>query len=122
MSEVIDALKRLERVGGENSATTRKLMDAADRLAAKIVEQFDERDKYVIEVAPRFHGSRYSILNGRLCNGESRWVAETRDTALDFARDIASGLLDAVTENLEQRNAESRHALAAVEGALRRFR
>ena len=122
MSQVVEALKRLERVGEANSETTRKLIEAADLLAHKIVEQYDVRDKYVVDVAPQFNRNRYSILNGRLVNGESRYVAENRDTALAFAKDMAAGLLDGIVESLERRNEESSEALSAVENALRRMK
>lgn len=121
MSQVIDALKRLERVGSDNSKTTQKLIEAADRLAHKIVDQYDVRDKYVVDVAPQFTRTRYSILNGRLVNGESRYVAENRDAALAFAKDVASGLLDGIVESLERRKTESQDALAALHEAMRRL-
>ena len=38
MSDIIDSLKRLERVGSENSKTTEKLIAAAREISAKIVE------------------------------------------------------------------------------------
>ena len=121
MSQVVDSLKRLERVGSENSKTTQKLVEAADRLAAVIVQQFDVPDRYEVDVAPSFTRTRYSILNGRLCNGQSRYVAENRDTALAFAKDVAIGLVDGIVESLEHRNNESRAALDAVKVALERI-
>ncbi len=121
MSQVVDALKRLERAGDANSRTTRKLVDAADRLAHRIVEQYEARDKYVANLAPRFKRARYSVLNGRLVNAESRYVAESRDTSLAFALDIAAGLLDGIAESLEKRSQESHQALSVVENARRRL-
>ena len=38
MPDVIDALKRLERIGSENSKTTEKLIAAAKELGDRIVE------------------------------------------------------------------------------------
>ena len=52
MTQIIDALKRLERSGSENSQTTQKLIDAAEQLSRKIVEQFSARDDYVLHIAP----------------------------------------------------------------------
>jgi hypothetical protein len=121
MSQVVDALKRLERAGDANSQTTRKLVEAADRLAQRIVEQYEARDKYVADIAPQFTRARYSVLNGRLVNAESRYVAENRITALAFALDIADGLLDGIAESMENRNQESRQALSGVENTLRRL-
>ena len=115
-----NALKRLERVGSENAESTQNLIEATNLLAEKIVTLFDVRDKYVVDVAPRFTRARYSILNGRLSNGECRYVAETRETALAFANDIADGLLEAITDSLARRSEESRNALRSVETAMDR--
>src|ERR1017187_9787224 len=41
MADVIDALKRLERIGSENSKTTEKLLAAAAELGKKIVAQYE---------------------------------------------------------------------------------
>jgi len=121
MSDVVEALKRLEHAGSANAQTSRTLVEAADRLARKIVEQYDARDKYVSDIAPQFKRARYSVLNGRLVNAETRYVAESRDTSLAFALDISAGLLDGIAEGLEKRNEESRQALSTVEEALRRW-
>jgi len=40
MADVIDSLKRLERIGSENSKTTEKLLTAARDLSELIVRQF----------------------------------------------------------------------------------
>ncbi len=122
MSLLIDDLKRLAEAGSASAEASRRLVEAAGRLADLIVRQFHVRDGYVENLAPAFGGSRYSILNGRLVNAESRFVAESRDTALAFARDIAGGLLEHVVATLERRSAESREALLPVEQALRRLR
>ena len=121
MSQVVDALKRLERAGDANSQSTRKLIDAADRLSHRIVEQYEVRDKYVPDLAPRFTRARYSVLNGRLVNSESRFVAENRETALAFALDISAGLLEGIADAMEKQNQESRQGLSIVENALRRL-
>lgn len=44
MPDVIDALKRLERIGDENSKTVAKIMQAAAELEAKIVGQYSQFD------------------------------------------------------------------------------
>jgi hypothetical protein len=122
MSELTDELKRLEQAGSANAEASKRLVEAAAQLADLIVDQFEARDRYVESIAPAFRRSRYSVLNGRLVNAESRYVAENRDAALAFAQDIAGGLLDSIVGALEQRTAESRQALAPVEEALRRLR
>jgi hypothetical protein len=43
MADIIDSLKRLERIGSENSKTVEKIISAAREIEAKIVEQFEQR-------------------------------------------------------------------------------
>jgi hypothetical protein len=40
MAEIIDALRRLERVGSDNSKATQKLLAAAQQLAGKIIDSY----------------------------------------------------------------------------------
>lgn len=42
MADVIDSLKRLERLGDENSKTVQKILDAARDIEARIVRLFDQ--------------------------------------------------------------------------------
>src|SRR6185437_9455533 len=91
MPDVIDALKRLERVGSENSKTTQKLLTAATELSSKIVEQFDVSTSETITASRKqfrrgddefpWHEWVYLIENGRLKNGRmNRFVDECRDS------------------------------------------
>ena len=69
MSDVIDSLKRLERIGSENSKTVEKIIAAAREAEAKIIEQYLKRsDGVVIDPA--------SIL-GRAAEGKSSSFEET---------------------------------------------
>ena len=120
MTQIIDALKRLERTGSGNSKTTHRLIEAAEQLSRQIVEQFCAKDEYVLDIAPKGSAMKYSIQTGRLTNADSRYVAENRETALAFATDVADGLLDAITETLEKRKAEAEGALGVIEAALRK--
>ena len=43
MADIIDSLKRLERIGSENSKTVEKIIAAAREIEAKIVEQYAQR-------------------------------------------------------------------------------
>jgi len=97
MPDIIDSLKRLERVGSENSKTTQKLIAAATEPSQLIVKQFAVVGSERVDVVwvhnatgPSFS---YTILKGRLCNDrrQSSFVDETRDDALAFSKDIADG-------------------------------
>lgn len=50
LADVIDSLKRLERVGSENSKTTEKLIAAAAELFDKVVKQYVLQDGEPCEV------------------------------------------------------------------------
>src|SRR5712671_728633 len=59
MSDVIDSLKRLERVGAENSKTTEKLIASARELSEAILDQFRPFDEdETIQVAKRIGRNR----------------------------------------------------------------
>lgn len=131
MADVIDALKRLERIGSENSKTTEKLLAAAAELGKKIVAQYavqpgenisielyatqpaatqpDEIESYL--GPPLFD---YRIADRELFRVDPKpkaigktWVhvAENRDAALAFSKDVANGLLERIAEDLEKRTA-----------------
>ena len=95
MADVIDALKRLERLGSESSKATQKLIEAAALVESRIVEQFAAFDD-VIE----FPGTAYEIRDGKLYNAPGERVSFDRGAALTFAADIAGGLLDVIVEEL----------------------
>jgi hypothetical protein len=127
MSNIIDSLKRLERIGDENSKTTQKLIQAADELASSIVEQFAAAptespivlDTYHRKVQVKsFH--TYAIIKGLLVfsgHGLDGYVARDRENALAFSKDIANGLLDLLAEILAERLKATAGGLAAIQTA-----
>jgi hypothetical protein len=138
MSDIIDSLKRLERIGSENSKTTLKLIAAAAELSRKIADQYVGHGADIV-IASRSgtllmaDGSRlarnpnkrllYKIVGGRVVNGEdNRYVAEDRDAALLFSADIASGLLELISDDLQRRNELSEERLTVLEEALEAIR
>jgi hypothetical protein len=50
MPDIIDSLKRLERIGSENSKTVAKIIEAAREIEARIVAQY--LDRSVVEINP----------------------------------------------------------------------
>jgi hypothetical protein len=142
MTDVIDSLKRVERVGSENSKTTEKLIKAASEVADRIVSQFanggedvvletqyvlettDEEGRSVTHIKLRTEFAGYCIRAGRLRfgdrNSDEDYVAQNRANALRFSKDIANGLLDVIAEIIERRNAETAEALAGIEAATRK--
>jgi hypothetical protein len=129
MSNIIDSLKRLERIGDENSKTTQKLIEAARELADNIVKQFNvsASETVRLKTSGRTDGedeeytrlADYRIQSGQL----SFWhplgyVAENRENALRFSKDIANGLLESFAEILEGRLKDSETALAAMRDAI----
>jgi len=49
MSDIIDSLKRLERIGSENSKTVEKIIEAARNLEEKIVAQYAKSESAAID-------------------------------------------------------------------------
>ena len=122
MSNIIDSLKRLERIGDDNSKTTQKLIQAAGDLAENIVKQFAAAKTEYIRLYPK--GFReYAIDQGHLIFPESNlallegYVARDRENALAFSKDVANGLLDQLAEILAKRRADSEACLTAIENA-----
>ena len=136
MSDIIDSLKRLERVGSENSKTTEKLIAAAQELGQKIVDQFristkredvtvvDRRNKSWEDTKTHYKPEMYYFIEGgRLKNGtKDMFVDESRDAALAFSKDVALGLLEHITEGLTKREAESKTGLAHLDVAAHAIR
>src|SRR5579872_4797138 len=140
MSDVIDSLKRLERIGAENSKTTEKLVVSAREIAEAILEQFQPfDDDETIQVAKRIGRNRrhpditftdeggneveltqfeldYYIQDGKLVNrDDGRYVGKNRETSLRFAEDIADGLLDVISKVLAERGQESAERLLTLD-------
>ena len=126
MADVIDSLKRLERVGSENSKTTEKLLAAAGALSSLIAQQFRPADGDDILAATMDETSEGFSLrtNYRVRGGKSTdldrlyrdrvYVALNRDVALAFSKDIANGLLDRIIETLAERIPESQAGIDAL--------
>ena len=120
MANVIDSLKRLERIGSEHSETTRKIIEAAVELSEKIVSLYPESVGYCVvadntenpsddDVFDRYRAMKYGIHEvdaneappgrpRRKCRVvynelKNAAVYESRDAALQFASDVANGLL-----------------------------
>jgi Zn ribbon nucleic-acid-binding protein len=137
MSDVIDALKRLERIGSETSKTTQKLIDAAGEVASLIVKQYEPiADGEVIKVASE---EKWVESDGELEYDKNPWtdyhisdrqlqlnsgggrqmaVDSCRAAALKFSEDIAKGLLDHIIRDIEGRCEGSMKALSILEGAV----
>ena len=66
------------------------------------------------------HSMNYMISGGILVNGHDyTYVAQNRDAALAFSSDVANGLLDLITENLQTRKEQSQGGLSILENALK---
>lgn len=143
MADVIDALKRLERVGSEDSKTTQKLIDASKALERKICEQYnwlDEEASVVICISqdkwedgkriPDPVQGTYSIEHRETTGGVLpipifwKWllrngvrVSDNREAATAFAADIANGLIQRIAEDLEKRLGDSTKALESFASA-----
>ena len=121
MPDVIDSLKRLERIGSENSKTTEKLVAAAEQLANRIGELCapELNDNFTVTV----NGfPQYIFFKNKMCQRAGRNVIWDRTTALQFAEDIAKGLLDCIILKLKDELQTSDRALQTLEtaaGALR---
>jgi len=138
MSNIISAVKRLERAGSENSRTTQKLFEAARQVAELIKDMVPAgarlpRGYYVKKVHSNvgscsflcrdFPGdypgeavTRYVDGIGSHLHGDFHcWIpGQDRNTVLKFAEDIATGLLDEIAEWLEKRTAENQKATEAL--------
>lgn len=139
MSDVINAVKRLERAGSENSRATKKLHDAASEVAYLIKHQVPvgadlPRGYNVVEVNSNVGICRFLLLpNGCDEYGEpqSLWIDgtgnylhgdfrceipdQTREGSLQFAKDIADGLLNEIAAWLESRVNEADSAAETLE-------
>ncbi len=123
MTNVIDALKRLERHGAEHSKTTQKLKEAAAALAEHVASSLPRpvpprtclalpRD-YWLDAAGLVWQGRPGLPSSACLRGDSL----DRNTALQFARDIAEGWLDEVAEWLSARTQADEAAAAELERA-----
>ena len=126
---IIDALKRLERAGAENSRTTDKLREAAVAVAEKVenlakgMDIFDLPRGYCVE---QRQGSTYLMSDEtdmedycpqRFALYPGSLAKPPREIVLRFAADVAGGWLDEVAEMLETRAAENTEAADQLEAA-----
>lgn len=127
-NDIINAVKRLERAGSESSRTTEKLFEAATKVAEIIEKQVPvgvilPRGYKVVRVKSNVSSEIFlAVVDswncecvtgyidgiGRYLHGDfSCWIPEQkRDIILQFAKDIANGLLDDIAEFLENRSKE----------------
>jgi len=140
MADIIDSLKRLERIGDENSKTVEKILEAARDLEAKIAILYEGAENTSIlgavtlaRIVKENHCSlaaaarslgldhehvmrmRYSVepsaSGGYLLGPERTRVSQSREAALRFANDLAHGLLVVIQQDLMEQNASNRAAL-----------
>ena len=117
-NSVINALKRLERAGSEHSKTTQKLIEAAGGLAEHIGTTL-AGTQGGSDILPR----GYIIQAGSLARREAWGVyylghdQATRESALHFAHDIATGWLDELAEWVEAQGKENTEAAAKLDRA-----
>lgn len=131
-NSIINAVKRLERAGSENSKATQKLFEAALDVAYLI-----EKTVPVNVQLPRGYkvirrysnsGSELFLINsdgeyidgtGRYLHGDFNcWIPEQkREAILDFAADIADGLLDEIAEFIEQQARKANEAAELLENS-----
>lgn len=126
-NEIINAVKRLERAGSENSRATKKLHDAVRIVADLICDRAPvgvdlPRGYRVVRIRSNVGSANFLEVDGGedefgeptsdLVDGDGGYLhgdfhcplpAQTRETSLQFAADVADGLLDEISEMLEQR-------------------
>jgi len=147
MSDLINAVKRLGRVGGEHSRATEKLHEAARTVAAVIKEQvprhvmlprgycnyglehwsgYDGHGQLLVKYSPKREGEKPQIQFW--IDSGSDWTEQTeeyqvrfnilpqsRKGSLEFAKDVAEGLLDEIAVFLETRAQEAERAASVLE-------
>jgi len=128
------ALARLERAGSEHSRCTAKLREACVLVADAICDTLPPLDEYRAVDLPRGYFYDWPGCDRRVevalyasahgddpevainCDGSSRGaLLLTRHVALQFAGDVATGLLDEIAEWVERRAAQLADANAKLE-------
>ena len=112
MASVIDALKRLERAGAEDSAHTLKLRQAAAALAEHLVQQIRAE-------------RTLNLPRGYEVDDKQLWLCgdlqplnpflPSREQSMDFASSIATGWLDELATWLEERARVSKEATNVIQ-------
>jgi len=137
-NSIINALKRLERAGSENSRATQKLYDAAIEVACFIeknvpagvdlprgykvkevrsnigtalflVKETDFEFEYIDGLGDYLHGDYNCLIPG-----------QKRATILKFAEDVATGLLNEISEFLHARAKKSLEGAEKLTNALKK--
>ena len=138
-NSIINAVKRLERAGSENSRATKKLFDAARKVAELIEDQVPAgvklpRGYYVKRISSNIGSAEFLCcevvgeygpenryvdgIDGYLHGDFHCWLpGQDRDTVLKFAEDVATGLLGEIAEWLEARAAKAAEAAGVLENA-----
>lgn len=122
-NNIINALKRLERTGDENSRFTQKLEEATIVVSKKIIETlydlpycvslpkgyFIQKDRSVIELIKQV--GEYATYN-------LTYIPDiTRQGCYQFAQDIADGLLSEIAKFMEERVSKTKKAIEIIENA-----
>ena len=144
MADIIDSLKRLERIGAENSKTVEKILEAARDLEAKIAALYQDEESVsilgAIVLARLVKANRCSLAaaakslgldhervmrmkytversasGGTLLGPKGKRVSESREAALSLANDLANGLLVVIQQDLIERNASNQAAFEVLE-------
>ena len=133
-NSVINALKRLERAGSEDSKATQKLCEAAAEVAEVIIKNVPVGVPLPrsYEVVKRHSNISYELflINsdgeyidgiGRYLHGDLQcWIPEQkRNVVLNFAQDIATGLLDEIADFIEQEAMKSNKATETLENSIK---
>jgi hypothetical protein len=126
-STIINALRRLERIGSESSRQTEKLVTAVERVA-DLVTSFEELRRAALTgggppvALPRGYNVSVAGPNGEIWLDSPRGrflnLRPDRDSCLDFARDVATGWLSEVADWLRARGADSDSALGLMREAV----
>ena len=142
MSDMVEDVRRLERIAREYALTKQDIVGAARQLARAILTlcggqgpvQIAWEKKLLHSTLPTSGELQstgfpnYWIENGRLmretpdlraAEARAKYVAvdENRDVALLFADDIAKGLLGHIYQNLGEQNAKAKLALSVLKTA-----
>ena len=98
-NSIINAVKRLERIGDNRSKTTQKLLESAELIANKVAATILVEDVDAVEL-PRGYGVQWTLRGNYLLWPETVYYAFeiTRERALPLAADSAPGWLDEVAD------------------------
>lgn len=118
MNSVINSLKRLERVGSENSRCTEKLRESVREIADLICDQIESPAWQ----SPRMDLPRhYQVTHRGTLIDPSKMVDFQGDTkpdriaCLNFARDIAEGFLDELSDFIDAKIRREKKAIDDLE-------